>query len=79
MIVDNETDEENTSNDAACDSSGMKTSKADVANLNASLTHEHMLKTPPKKTLQKHREIDDSQEKGISQLEQQITELQAQL
>lgn len=79
MIVDNETDEENTLNDAACDSSGMKTSEADVANLNASLTNEHMLKTPPKKTLQKHREIDDSQQKCISQLEQQITELQARL
>ena len=79
MIVDNETDEENTLDDADCDSSGMKTSEADVANLNVSLTHEHVLKTPPKKTPQKHKEIDDSQENCISQLEQQITELQAQL
>ena len=42
-IVDNKTDEENNSDDADCDSSGTKTSEADVTNLNASLTHEHVL------------------------------------
>lgn len=79
MIVDNETDEENTLDDVDCDSFSIETSEADVANLNASLTHEHVLKTPSKKTPEKHEKIDDSQEKRISQLEEQITELQVQL
>ena len=79
IIADSEADEENTSDDADCDSFSIETSEADVANLNATLTHEQVPKTPPKKTPQKHKVIDDSQEERISQLEQQITELQAQV
>ena len=60
-----------------CDSFGIGTSEADVGYLNASLTHEHVLKIPPKKSTQKHKGI-DSQEKCVSQLEQQIADLQAQ-
>ena len=79
MIVDKEADEEIASDDADCDSFSIGTSEADVANLNASLTREHVLKTPPKKTPQKQKGIDNSQEKRINQLEQQIAELQAQV
>jgi len=43
------------------------------------LTHEHVLKMPPRKTPQKDHDLTESQEWRIRQLEQQIIELQAQV
>lgn len=43
------------------------------------LAHEHVFKTPPRKTPQKDQDLAETQEQQILQLEQQIVELQAQV
>ena len=48
-------------------------------NLNTSLAQEQLHKTPSKKTLQKDNHLDDSQERRIHQLEQQMNELKSEI
>ena len=75
--------EENVMDVSDCESFNVETTQlqgveGDV-NLNTSLAQEHLHKTPSKKTPQKDNHLDDSQERRIHQLEQQMNELKSEI
>ena len=75
-ISDN-TSEENIMD--VCDDASTSESSDETRRHEVDLTHEHVLKTPPRKTPQKDHGLAERQEQRILQLEQKIVELQAQL
>ena len=76
-IISDKTNEENimdVSDDDSTSDTGEETQGDE-----GDMTHEHVLKTPPRKTPQKDHDLAEIQERRIRELEQQIVELQAQV